>query len=190
MQDLNLFALYIDILSKHQIPYFVTGSVASIVYGDPRLTHDIDLVINLNNVNVDIFLKAFPLDQFYCPPEEVIRTEINRSTRGHFNLIHHETGFKADIYFTGKEELQHWAMQNSKQIDFAGSKIYIAPPEYVIIKKLEFYKEGNAQKHLSDIKSMLTNSSELIDYSFLNKLINENGLTVEWKAAQTDGAQS
>lgn len=71
MQDLNLFALCIDVLSKHQIPYFVTGSVASIVYGDPRLTHDIDFVINLNNINVDIFLKAFPSDQFYCPPKRL-----------------------------------------------------------------------------------------------------------------------
>ena len=148
MQDLNLFALYTDILNKYEIPYFVTGSVASIVYGDPRLTHDIDLVINLNNLDIDIFLKAFPSDQFYCPPEDVIRTEYNRSASGHFNLIHHETGFKADIYLTGQEQLQLWAMQNSKQIDFANSKINIAPPEYVIIKKLEFYKEGNAQKHL------------------------------------------
>lgn len=184
MQDLNLFALYTDILNKYQIPYFITGSVASIVYGEPRLTHDIDLVINLNNINIDIFLKAFPPDQFYCPPEDVIRTEFNRNARGHFNLIHHETGFKADIYLTGREELQHWAMQNYKQIDFANSKINIAPPEYVIIKKLEFYKEGKAQKHLSDIKSILTNSSDLIDYILLEKLINERGLTSEWEAAK------
>jgi len=186
MQDLNLFALYIDILRKYQIPYFITGSVASIVYGDPRLTHDIDLVINLNNINVEIFTKAFPSDQFYCPPEEVIRTEINRSTRGHFNLIHHETGFKADIYLTGSSELQLWAMQNSRQIDFAGSKINIAPPEYVIIMKLEFYKEGNTQKHLSDIKSILLNSNDLIDYILLKKLISERRLTSEWEAAQID----
>lgn len=184
MQDLNLFTLYIDILSKNKIPYFVTGSVASIVYGDPRLTHDIDLVINLDKETIDIFLKAFTSDQFYCPPEEVIRTEVNRSARGHFNLIHHESGFKADIYLTGNEELQVWAMQNCKQIDFAGSKISIAPPEYVIIKKLEFFKEGNAQKHLSDIKSMLANSSELIDYNFLNKMIKEKGLFDEWETAQ------
>lgn len=188
MQDLNLFALYIDILVKCNIPYFVTGSVASIVYGDPRLTHDIDLVINLNNFNVDVFLKAFPLDQFYCPPEEIIRTEINRSSRGHFNLIHHETGFKADIYLTNNSEFQLWAMNNSKQINFAGSTINIAPAEYVIIMKLEFFKEGNGHKHLSDIKSMLVNSGDQIDFSLLNKLINEKELTTEWKAAQVDGA--
>lgn len=76
-------------------------------------------------------------------------------------------------------------MKNIKQINFSGSKINIAPPEYVIIKKLEFFKEGNAQKHLSDIKSMLANSCELIDYGFLNNVINEKGLSVEWKAAQS-----
>ena len=184
MQDLNLFALYTELLNKYNIRYFITGSVASIVYGDPRLTHDIDLVINLNSSQVDDLIKAFPSKEFYCPPKDVIITELNRLSRGHFNLIHHETGFKADIYFTGKEELQHWAMQNSKQIEFAGSVIYVAPPEYVIIKKLEFYKEGKAQKHLLDIKAMLLNSSDLIDYSLLNKLIHEGGFTSEWKLAQ------
>lgn len=183
MQDLNLFTLYTEILNKQNIPYFVTGSVASIVYGDPRLTHDIDLVITLKDIEVIEFQKAFPSDDFYCPPEEVIRTEINRSARGHFNLIHHSTGFKADIYLTGKEELQIWAMQNSRQIDFAGSILNIAPPEYVIIKKLEFYKEGNAQKHLMDIKSITTMSSEIIDSNFLEKEISERGLKQEWDAA-------
>jgi hypothetical protein len=183
MQDLNLFTLYTEILNKHNIPYFVTGSVASIVYGDPRLTHDIDLVITLKDPEVSPFLKAFPLDEFYCPPEEVIRTEVNRSARGHFNLIHHETGFKADVYLTGKEDLQLWAMRNINKIYFAGCEINIAPPEYVIIKKLEFYKEGNAQKHLLDIKSITTMSPEMIDYNFLKKEISERGLEQEWDAA-------
>lgn len=182
MQELNLFAIYTDLLNKHQIPYFVTGSVASIVYGDPRLTHDIDLVLNLNNVDAGLFKKIFPADKFYCPPEEIILTEINRSARGHFNLIHHDTGFKADIYLTGNEELQIWALSNCKQIDFDGSKLNIAPPEYVIIKKLEFFKEGNAQKHLSDIKSMLANSDELINFDLLNKMISEGGLQKEWES--------
>lgn len=122
MLELNLFAIYLDKLKEHQIPYFVTGSVASIVYGDPRLTHDINLVLNLDNISVDSFIKAFPPAEFYCPPEEVIKTEIIINARGHFNLIHHETGFKADIYLTGREELQLWAMQNSKEIEFAGEK--------------------------------------------------------------------
>jgi len=56
MQDHNLFGIYLDILIKHRIKYFVTGSVASIVYGEPRLTHDIDLVIFLKEKQVDKFV--------------------------------------------------------------------------------------------------------------------------------------
>jgi len=184
MQDLNLFSLYINILDDNNIPYFITGSVASIVYGDPRLTNDIDLVINIDESKIDSFIKAFPKEQFYCPPEEVIRTEINRPSRGHFNLIHHDSGFKADIYLTGKSEFQLWAMQNSRQIDFAGSKINIAPIEYVIVMKLLFYKEGRAQKHILDIQSIINNSNDLIDHTLLHKLIQERGLNEQWNEVE------
>lgn len=184
MQDHNLFGIYIDILNKNQIQYFVTGSVASIVYGEPRLTHDIDLVIFLPENEVDKFVKAFPLKEFYCPPEEIIRTELRREVRGHLNLIHHETAFKADIYFAGEEELQLWALQNKQQIDFFGITISVAPPEYVIIKKLEFYKEGKAQKHLSDIQGILVNSKDLINFSLLNDMINRMGLNDVWDAIE------
>ena len=47
MQDHNLFGIYLNILNENNIQYFLTGFVASIVYGEPRLTHDIDLVIFL-----------------------------------------------------------------------------------------------------------------------------------------------
>ena len=180
MQDLNLFKIYTDILNQNKFRYFITGSVAAIVYGDPRLTHDIDLVINLSFGEVEKFIQAFPEKQFYCPPIDVIRNELLRASRGHFNLIHHETGFKADIYLTGEEEFQIWAMKNSREIEFEGSVIFIAPPEYVIIKKLEFYKEGKAQKHIADINSILANSKELIDFDFLNKALVEKSLTECW----------
>lgn len=184
MEELNLFAIYLDILNKNKVPYFVTGSVATIVYGDPRLTHDIDLVVNLENTDVNLFIESFPSDEFYCPPEDIIKIEMSRNSRGHFNIIHKETGFKADMYLTGNDDLQLWAMKNCKIIDFAGSKIRVAPPEYVIVKKLEFYKEGHSQKHISDISSILANSNELIDFELLNKLIDERGLAQEWKEVQ------
>jgi len=183
MQDLNLFRIYTDILNQNKFRYFITGSVAAIAYGDPRLTHDIDLVINMSSNEIEKFILAFPGNQFYCPPVEVIKTELNRKSRGHFNLIHHETGFKADIYLTGEEELQLWAMKNSREIEFETSLIFIAPPEYVVIKKLEFYKEGNAQKHLIDIQGILANSKELIDFDFLNKAIADRSLDEYWGKA-------
>ena len=183
MQELNLFRIYTDILNHSNFKYFITGSVASIVYGDPRLTNDIDLVIFLIKNDIDKFIRAFPSENFYCPPSEVIKSELEQKTGGHFNLIHHKSGFKADIYLAGTDELQVWAMKNAKQIELEDSTIFIAPPEYVIINKLEFYKEGKSQKHLTDIKGILNNSSELIDFDLLNALIKEKSLKEYWDAA-------
>ena len=44
----NLLEVFIAPLEQAEIPYFVTGSVASIFYGEPRLTHDVDIVVYLN----------------------------------------------------------------------------------------------------------------------------------------------
>ncbi len=186
MQDLNLFKIYTDILNQYKFRYFITGSVASIVYGDPRLTHDIDLVLNLKIGEVKNFTDAFSANLFYCPPADIIKAELKLKSNGHFNLIHHQTGFKADIYLTGEEELQMWAMKNAREIEFDGSIIFIAPPEYVIIKKLEFYREGNTQKHLIDIQGILANSKELIDFIFLKKEIDDRILNEYWEMIKND----
>lgn len=180
MEILDLFSLFTVRLKLLNINYIVTGSVASIVYGEPRLTHDIDLVIVLSPTQIDDFINAFPIKLFYCPPKEIIINELKRASRGHINLIHHETGFKADIYFVGNEEVQLWGLQNKKMISFMGNELSIAPPEYVIVKKLEFFKEGNSQKHLTDIAAILKHSSYLIDFETLDQFISKYKLESYW----------
>lgn len=180
MQEPNLFLIFAGRLNKLGIPYMITGSVASIIYGEPRLTHDIDIVIDIPCNLTDKFSSMFPFDDFYLPTKEVLTNEILRESRGHCNIIHHETGFKADIYFAGNNSFQHWALSNVKIIDFSGEQLPIAPIEYVIIKKLEFYKEGNAQKHLRDIISMMQNSKDIIDEKLLKNYLKEFGLEKEW----------
>ena len=181
MQELNLYRLFTDRINEKKIPYAITGSVAAIIYGEPRMTHDIDIVIDANTGRVEDFIKAFPQNEFYCPPAEVLKIEILRNNRGHCNIIHKETGFKADIYFTGKDPFLRWAIADSIKIDFENSKIAVAPIEYVITKKLEFYKEGQSQKHIEDIKAILLNSKDQIDFPKLQKYIKESGLIKEWE---------
>jgi len=90
MQEPNLFAIYTDVLARINVEYFIFGSVAAIVYGEPRLTHDIDIIISLHEDDINKFINSFPSNLFYCPPEEIIKNEIKRTSRGHFNLIHYK----------------------------------------------------------------------------------------------------
>jgi len=163
----------------------VTGSVASLIYGEPRVTHDLDLVVEMNVDDIDGFCRMFPIDDFYCPPAEIIETELKRSQRGHFNLIHHETGFKADIYLSGRDELHRWALERCTKIDVAGNTLWLAPVEYVILRKLEYYREGQSQKHLRDIHSILAVSGNKIDFEKLEDFIYRRGLKIEWQAARS-----
>ena len=179
MQEANLFLIFLEPLNKSKLLYMVTGSVASIIYGEPRMTHDIDLVLELRAANVQDFINLFPSDRFYCPPQDIIKAEIARETRGHFNIIHHETGFKADVYPIGRDELHKWGMTKRRAVKVQQSNIWIAPPEYVIIRKLQYYKEGGSTKHLRDIKRMLELSYEIIDESILNQMVTKYDLSDE-----------
>lgn len=70
MQPLDPIWLFIEKLEEAGFKYFVTGSIASIVYGEPRLTHDIDLVLRLETEDIAKLEVSFPLSDFYCPPEK------------------------------------------------------------------------------------------------------------------------
>ena len=63
MELFELLQKIVGVLEHLQIPYFVTGSVAAMAYGEPRLTNDIDVVAGVDEQHVSGLLKAFPLDE-------------------------------------------------------------------------------------------------------------------------------
>lgn len=182
----DLFTLFTSRLEAAGIEAVVTGSVAAMLYGDPRLTHDIDLVVLLDERSIRALVRAFPDEDFYCAPAEVILVEARRPQRGHFNIIHHETGFKADVYIAGKDPLHQWALANRRRIPFGDAVITVAPPEYVIVRKLQFYREGHSAKHVSDIRGMLRQQGDGIDLKALESKITELGLQAQWAEVATE----
>ncbi len=180
----DVFLIFIRLLNKIQCPYMITGAAASIIYGEPRLTNDLDLVLDLKKADVPELMQAFPFEEFYCPPEEVVILEIGRRLRGHFNLIHHETGFRADVYLSGKDSLHHWGLANRNSVQVDDQVVWVAPAEYVILRKLEYYREGGSDKHLRDIAGILEVSDALVNSAWLEKQIYEKHLQQEWQAAK------
>lgn len=181
MPETDLFTIFTRPLDKAGLAYFVTGSVASMIYGEPRLTLDVDIILTLSQTDLKTLTAAFPEDAFYIPPLEVLRIEAARPQRGHFNLLHHDSGYKADIYIAGNDPLHAWAFERRRQIDLDGTLIWFAPPEYVIIRKLQFYREGGSEKHLRDIRAMLDHTTP--SQSDLDHFIAEHSLETEWQAA-------
>jgi hypothetical protein len=98
-------------------------------------------------------------------------------------LIHHETGFKADIYVAGTDALTRWALAHRQKIHFDESILWVAPPESVIIGKLEFFREGGSEKHLRDIRGMLKETE--IDRAFFEKEVALRGLSEVWERCRS-----
>ena len=162
------------------IRYMVSGSVAATFYGEPRMTNDVDIIVFMDASDAAKLEAAFPGDEFYCPPLEIIRIEIARSQRGHFNLIHHDTGFKADIY-PMCDTLHRWGLSHSRTVSIGEDSLIVAPPEYVIVRKLQFFREGGSQKHLRDISRMLGALGDEWNREKLVSFIGDYHLSAEWK---------
>jgi hypothetical protein len=182
------FRIFTRKLNELGLRYMVSGSVAAIFYGEPRLTNDVDIIVYLKRDDLPRVEKAFPPDEFYCPPLDVMRMEVARDQRGHFNLIHHDTGFKADIYVSGSDQLHVWGLANARAIDVEGDVVQLAPPEYVIIRKLQYFREGSSPKHLRDIHRMLQGLGDLWDRSQLDAMIRDHTLQAEWEKVAAMGA--
>lgn len=185
MPEAELSLVFLRPLNQLGFRYIVSGGVASILYGEPRFKNDVDLLLYLRREDIRRLIEAFPSSEFYVPPEELIAAECARSPHGQFNLLHNATGFKADIFSTGRDEFNAWGFRNSRTVEFQGELIRLAPPEYVIVRKLEYFREGGSDKHLRDIRGMLSISGEQIDRAALGEWIKVQGVEKEWKKIHT-----
>ena len=177
-------APFLEPLERLGLPYCVTGSVAASVYGEPRLTADIDVVLLLGVRDIDALRSAFPETGYSVPPDETLRLELARDSRGMFNLIHRASQFKADIYLAARDPLHAWALEHRRRIDLGGSGAWIAPPEYVILRKLEYLREGGQDKHVRDIRFILAASA--VDLALLESEVARLGVQEQWRACQRD----
>jgi len=175
-------APFLEPLERLGLPYCVTGSVAASVYGEPRLTADIDVVLLLKIRDIATFRSAFPDDAYYVPPDNTLWLELARDSRGTFNLIHHASQFKADIYLAARDPLHAWALEHRRRISLEEGGAWIAPPEYVILRKLEYLREGGQDKHVRDIRFMLAASA--VDRVFVESEVARLGLQTQWRQCE------
>ena len=183
--EADWFLLFLRPLNQLGARYLVSGSVAAILYGEPRLTNDLDIIIFLNSDAIRRLREVFPDPEFDVPPQDVVALEVAREQRGHFNIIHPATSLKVDCYTAGRDELHAWAFRAARQAQFKGEPLVLAPPEYVIVRKLEYFREGGSEKHLRDIRGILKVSGAQLDRAALNEWIARRGLQAEWDRAST-----
>ena len=182
---LNRLAL---ILEQLGISYFVTGSMASIYYGEPRFTNDIDVVIELSEKDIDAFCQSFPSPEFYLSPASVRDAVIRRFQ---FNIIHTTSGLKIDVIIPHDSEFEKSRRRRATTLILANGKaVRIASAEDIILRKMQYYQEGGSEKHLRDIAGILRIQKERLDRAYIDQWASNLDVQDTWKSIVAAEAQT
>ncbi|HWO88527.1 MAG TPA: hypothetical protein VNL98_05195, partial [Gemmatimonadales bacterium] len=103
---------------------------------------------------------------------------------GHANVIHVPSAQKMDLYLIGDDELHAWAMQHRRRERIAGNDVWLAPAEYVVIRKLERVRMGGSSRHLRDVRDILVHAGPALDPAALRAMVASRGLEAALEAAR------
>jgi hypothetical protein len=168
-----------EVLERLHVPYLVTGSIATIYYGEARFTNDIDVVADLGLRQVEAFVSAFPAPEFYLD-DATVRTAI--AQRGQFNIIHPESGLKVDVMIPTRDAFNASRFSRGRRVEpTPGRSAIFAAPEDVIIRKLEYFAAGGSDKHLRDIAGVLKILGERVDRIYIDDWAERLGVAEIWR---------
>jgi hypothetical protein len=186
MEQSELLRYFTAVLEQLGLPYFVTGSVATIFFGEPRFTNDIDIVVDFPANRISAFCGAFPSTDFYVS-EEMVRRAV--AGKGQFNVIHPASGLKIDVMVPSPSAFNRSRFARARRLRPAPDfEAVFATPEDVILKKLEYYRDGGSEKHLRDIAGVLKVSGAQIDLAYIDEWSLRLGLSDLWaKVCATAG---
>jgi len=148
MSQQELLRTVIQALDDAGIEYMVSGSIASSLQGEPRSTHDIDLVVALERVAVTKLIKAFPFPDFYLDEESIMEAIDKQSM---FNLIDVNEGDKVDFWILTDEPFDQSRFARRYVEEVMGLRMRVSSPEDTILVKLRWAKlSGGSEKQFTD----------------------------------------
>ncbi len=158
-------------LARAGIEYMVTGSIAMNHYAVPRMTRDIDLVVDLSTADADRVCDLFE-DDFYVD-REAVRHAVE--TRAVFNMIHTALVVKVDVVVRKETEYRRTEFARRRPVAVEGEELYVVAPEDLILSKLEWARESRSAIQLSDIRNLVESVMDL-DRKYLAEWTRRLGL--------------
>ena len=180
MDQIEFLRRLMDVLDRLGVPHMVVGSLASIAYGEPRMTQDIDVVVDLDERHVEPLCRAFPADEFYVSREAALEAV---RTRGQFNIIHAASANKIDLLIPPADAWGRTEIARRERVRiFPDLEGYCARPEDVILGKMAYYRQGGSEKHLRDIAGILRVSGDAVDRRYVSEWAERLDLAEIWEA--------
>lgn len=164
-----------QILQSVNIPYYVSGGVASSIHGEPRSTRDLDLVIEIQPDQINLLVTALEAAGYYCPAGAV--EDLQRGRERMLNITHTETIANADLYVTDTSTFATSQMERRRLLDVEGMPAFwVISPEDLVLQKLAWGRGSQSEKQWRDVLGILKLQTENLDYEYLTQWADNLGL--------------
>lgn len=170
-EELEILKLVCQRLQKAGIPYMITGSIAANFYAVPRMTRDIDIVVEIKMGDIDKLLSLFQKD-FYVDRESVQEAV---EQRGIFNLIHNQYVLKVDLIVRKDSPYRELEFSRRREVKVGDFRVSMVSVEDLILSKLFWAKDSLSEMQLKDVENLLAMVKN-IDRGYLKEWVRSLGL--------------
>jgi hypothetical protein len=160
---MNVEREVLDRLDRLAIRYFVTGSWALSVHAEPRMTRDLDLVLDLDPADYERRIRP-AFDDVYLVNDLI---DVGRRAIG--GLVHRTEIVRVDLILGRRDAWSRLAFERSRVVDHPGlGRAAVISPEDLILAKLEWSDGGQSELQLRDCRSVVRIAPDL-DWPYLER---------------------
>lgn len=174
MPQQELLKKVVDALETFGIEYMVTGSFASSMQGEPRMTHDIDVVVAMKRENAEELARSFPAPDYFLDKDSILKAIQDQKM---FNLIDVRGGDKVDFWLLTDEPFDYSRFSRRRAEDFLGTTVKITSPEDTILAKLRWAKLcGGSEKQFTDALRVYEVQREKLEMDYMQDWVKKLGV--------------
>jgi hypothetical protein len=166
----DLAAQLHNIFTSVGVPYYVTGGVAAITYGEPRTTRDLDVVISVPRDALPPLISALEAAGFYVPGVEDAAAGRMRTLQ----VTQVATISRADLVLADDTKYERLKFQRRRLISWPdGTEVYLVSPEDIVVNKLRWGQQSQSEKQWRDVLGVLKTQQESLDYEYMHRWATE-----------------
>lgn len=165
-------------LTRIGIDYMLTGSMASSLQGQPRSTHDVHIVVDLDAGQAAALVQTFAAPEFYVSEISVAEA---LQLRRMFNVMENATGEKVDFWLLTDEPFDRQRFERRQWDRVDDLELQVSRPEDTILGKLRWAElSGGSEKQFGDALHVYELQHKSLDLNYMGRWVEVLGVRELW----------